>query len=158
MTLKFIDDVLDADRIRGQMPAYLAEMTAYLPDEEQEEKPLTYPYLEHYWREDDRSAFVIHDEQKDLGFVLVRFVRSGTAAPDYHSIAEFYVQPEVRRTGIGKVSVAEAIARFDGKWLIQVLERNTAAMRFWRTVLEEITGSDIEPEFDGKFFNFWLYT
>lgn len=158
MTLIAIDDVRDADRIRCQMPAYLAELTRFDPEEAKSGPPVVYPYLEHYWREPDRSAFVISFQGEDCGFVLVRRIRSGTEAPDYHSIAEFYVQPDRRRTGLGQLSVKETIKLFSGQWLIQVLENNTPALAFWQEVLNEIAGSKLEPEFDGRFFNFWLTT
>lgn len=156
--LELIDSLEEADRIREQMPAYLEEMEAFVPEDEQTDEPLSYPYLEFYWREADRFAYAITLAGRDCGFVLVRHVRSGTEEPDYFSIAEFFVQPDFRRTGIGEQSAKAALAEFSGLWQIQVLEKNTAALKFWQQVLGQIAGSTLEPEFDGKFFNFWLTT
>lgn len=145
------------------MPAYLQEMARFEEDADAEGE-LSYPYLDHYWREPDRIPYVIRENHQDSGFALVRFVRSGDTTPDYHSIAEFYIQPEFRRGGLGARTAEEILSEFTGIWLVQVLEHNHAARKFWEAVLqpycepsfEDRFEESFEPEFDGRFFNYWL--
>ena len=152
MKLLRVDRAEDAPRIREQMPGYLAELNTFLPTST---GSLVYPYLEHYWREPDRHAFLISDQNEDCGFALVRRLHSGDANPDEHSIAEFYVQPAFRRTGVGKSAVRDLLKIYPGPWLIQVLEANLAARMFWQRTLSQVVAKDMgPPQLDQGFYNF----
>jgi predicted acetyltransferase len=153
MNLTLLSHAEGAARIENQMPAYLEEMTQFEPEAE---VTLTYPYLGHYWRESDRFPFVITHDGQDCGFALIRRIAPGDGTGDYHAIAEFFIQPGFRRRGLGAGIVAEVLQRFPGKWLIQVLELNQPARHFWQGTLDTISGQTLQPEFDGRFYNYWL--
>ena len=150
MKLSLCDNI---ESIRDQMPAYIAEMNRYLDDPE---PGGDYPYLGHYWREPDRTPFLISSNNETCGFALLRYIRSGTQAPDYHSIAEFYIQPEHRRLGIGEQAVAELLNRYPGHWLIQVLTRNEPALAFWQRTLTELSRDGVAIEKGERFYDLTL--
>lgn len=133
------------------MPEYLEELSQYALENEKA-AVLAYPYLDHYWREPDRLPFIFydvkHDDSGDIsanhhcfdcGFALVRRLTSGDSAPDFHTIAEFYIKPNFRNRGLGKNAVREILNFIPGTWLIQVMERNEPAMIFWQKTLLELT-------------------
>ena len=142
-------DCVDGDEIEQQMAPYLKELSQF-----ESLDSFDYPYPQFYWRQPDRFPYLIKDEDNTAGFALVRKISSGTAEPDVHSIAEFYIQPASRGKDIGKAAATEILSRSPGPWLVQVLEHNLPAKAFWQKVLSEITGQTLEPVLIGRFFDF----
>lgn len=151
MTQVQVIECLEPNRIKVQMPAYLIEMNQYTGDA----PDLTeYPYLDFYWQQPDRQPFLLTREQTDCGFALVRKVSSGSEQPDYHTIAEFFVQPQHRRQEFGLQAVAQLLGRRSGPWLIQVLNDNLNALEFWQNSLSQVTGTDQSPIPGPKYYDF----
>ena len=89
----------------------------------------SYPYFDAYWQEPERLPFLIDDDGDVAGLCLIR-VRNGG-----WSIAEFYVVPAHRRSGIGRAAV-EAVAdraRSAGAAYLEakVHPDNQEALPFW---------------------------
>jgi ribosomal protein S18 acetylase RimI-like enzyme len=91
-----------------------------------------YPYFDAYWEEPERLPFLLEDGGLPVGLCLVR-VRNGG-----WSIAEFYVVPGARRTGIGRdaVDAVAARARTAGAAHLEakVHPDNQEALPFWLAV------------------------
>ena len=87
-----------------------------------------YRYLDHYWTEPDRHAFLIRCDGRWAGFALVR---SG----DPHDMAEFFVMRKYRRSGVGREAAREVLHRFPGRWTVRQLLTNPAATEFWRVAI-----------------------
>lgn len=87
-----------------------------------------YRYLDHYWTERDRHAFLIRCDGSWAGFALVR-------AGDPNDMAEFFVMRKYRRSGVGRAAASEVIARFPGRWTVRQLLTNPAASAFWRVAI-----------------------
>jgi len=87
-----------------------------------------YPYLDHYWTEDDRHPFLIRVAGHIAGVVLVR---SG----EPHQIAEFFVLGKYRRRGIGLAAAREVLRRFAGSWEVHEIAGNDGAVNFWRRAI-----------------------
>jgi GNAT superfamily N-acetyltransferase len=62
-----------------------------------------YPYLDLYWEEPERRPFLIEADRRSVGLCLIR------ERGDGWSIAEFWVQPNLRRFGVGRTAI-EAVA------------------------------------------------
>ena len=62
-----------------------------------------YPYLDAYWQEEGRSPFVFLREGNEVGFAFVR--RLGEIEVE---MAEFYVMPRFRRTGVAQGAAGTA--------------------------------------------------
>ncbi|WP_018231452.1 GNAT family N-acetyltransferase [Thioalkalivibrio thiocyanodenitrificans] len=85
------------------------------------------------------AVYLAEDEGRVVGYVCVR----GSVVPDepderqdpYSFMAELFVRPELRRSGVGSLLVerAEAFAREAGayKMELNVLARNASALRFY---------------------------
>ena len=94
-----------------------------------------YKYLDHYWMEAGRHAFLVRVAGKLAGFVLVRRVDSGDK-PAIHTIAELFVMRKYRRQGIGRQVAWQMLDLFPGQWSIAQEEGNRPAQSFWRRVID----------------------
>jgi predicted acetyltransferase len=118
-----------------------------------------YPYLDAYFSEPGRHAFLIECNGEVVGLALIRDPAS-TGSPA-SEVAEFYVKPGSRRLGHGREVIASMWRRFPGAWELQVHARNAAALRFWAACVEASAEEppgvrEIEAE-DGKRIQFNFY-
>lgn len=82
-------------------------------------------YLDHYWTEENRHAFVVRVDGAVAGCVLVR-------AGSPHRFGEFFVVRKHRRSGVGTSVSREIFRRFPGEWLVEEVPGNDVAVAFWR--------------------------
>jgi predicted acetyltransferase len=87
-----------------------------------------YPWLDHYWTDENRHAFLIRIEDKLAGFALVR-------QDQRTEMAEFFILRRYRRRGVGAACAAEVFHRFPGRWEVTQQVTNPAATAFWRTAI-----------------------
>ncbi len=85
-------------------------------------------FLDRYWAEPDRHAFLFRIDGKLAGFALVR---SG----DPHDMAEFFVLRKYRRGGVGTDAARAVFARFPGEWQTRQQFENAGATAFWRRTI-----------------------
>src|SRR5882724_12529147 len=97
-----------------------------------------YAGLSKYWEEEnERFPYFIKEEEKYVGFVLVRYVTSGDR--NYFSMAEFFILRRYRRMGIGR-SIAEQVFNLHkGHWEVYQRESNKPARFFWGKIITEYT-------------------
>ena len=119
----------------------------------------SYPYLDAYFSEQGRHAFLIRSHEEIVGLALIRDpVSTGRSASQ---VAEFYVKPVSRRLGCGREAVASIWRRFPGPWELQIHARNAAALRFWTSCAAALARKplrvrEIDAE-DGKRIQFDFY-
>ena len=95
-----------------------------------------YPGLEDYWKGgNDRFPYIIKQDKKYAGFVLVRFLRSNTK--NYFSMAEFFILKKYRRKGIGGAVAMQLFDLHKGQWEVYQKEGNTPARLFWNKIINE---------------------
>jgi predicted acetyltransferase len=95
------------------------------------EAPKTYPYFEDYWSEPTRHPFIIRCADQVAGFAFVRRLQCENAL----EMAEFYIAPKFRRSGVGRAAATTIFAEFPGQWRIAVLAPNTIGALFWSSVV-----------------------
>jgi predicted acetyltransferase len=64
-----------------------------------------YPYLDLYWEQVGRRPFLIEADGEPVGLCLIRDRGHGW------SVAEFWVQPSLRRLGVGRTAVEAVVER-----------------------------------------------
>jgi predicted acetyltransferase len=102
-----------------------------------------YPYLNSYWRDADRTPYVIRAGGHLAGFALINaFSHSGL--PLDWAVAEFFVVRKHRRSGVGFIAATEIIRARPGQWELAVARRNTGALPFWRRVAQAIAGPAVD--------------
>jgi predicted acetyltransferase len=85
-------------------------------------------YLDEYWTDADRAAFLFRVGGAWAGLALVF-----TGEP--HDIAEFFVLRKYRRHGVGAQAAASLFERFPGRWTVREQLANPAATAFWRRAI-----------------------
>jgi predicted acetyltransferase len=100
-----------------------------------------YPGLARYWDEpDDRFAFLICVDGELAGFALA--TRGSPATHDARDldVAEFFVLPAFRRSGIGGKAASLLWDRVPGHWIVRAAVQNAAAVLFWRRIIAAYSG------------------
>jgi len=129
-----------ARAVASMMPAYLHELTS--------DGPLEYPHLARYWDDPDRIPYLIRDDGREVGFVLVRH----HAQTSSHELAEFYLAPAWRRRGLGSAAARAVFDRHPGWWHLQILAENAAAQAFWRTLMPPVVNALQRHAANGRAF------
>ncbi len=127
----------DADLIKSLLDEYLLELGSYRDVPSGTITSAPYSYLDAYWSESGRYAFIIQYGGHSVGFALIRDPASTESA--VYQLAEFYIKPESRRLGIGRSAVRAILKQFPGQWELQVYAQNSAAVQFWESCLEAVT-------------------
>jgi predicted acetyltransferase len=133
--------------IAGMMQPYLHELSAFTNQKPGGNGRYQYPFLELYWHEQGRHPLVIRNGRAVIGFALVREVKGGT------TMAEFFIKPEQRRHGHGRVAAQKIFRMFPGKWAVRQQLMNANAQTFWRRVISEVDSKyseRIETTRDGR--------
>jgi predicted acetyltransferase len=97
--------------------------------------------------QDGLRIFLIQRQGRSAGFAVVEFValapssraRRVTSGSDYR-LLDFYVEPEVRRLGVGFEAARLLFLRFRGAWEVSALDSDSRAIRFWRSVVTRAIG------------------
>lgn len=100
------------------------------------ENPGDYKYLDSYWQNLDRLPYYIVEDGVVVGFVLIN--RHSLFIKDAYNIAEFFIQKQYRKKGIGGDAVSKVFSKLNGNWEIRVLKENKKAQAFWRKTLNII--------------------
>ena len=130
MDVQVIPADLHAKEIIRQLLEFNAyEFTAFFADSELDEHGrFGYRWLDHYWTDEHRHAFLIRVDGRIAGMTLVR----GT---DPFSIAEFLIMPQYRRRGVGLIAARRVFSLFDGSWSVHQVPGNERATAFWRRAI-----------------------
>jgi predicted acetyltransferase len=104
-----------------------------------------FPYrrLDAYWGSPDRWPFWAEANGRSAGFALVRRRDDGCM-----EMAEFYIHPAHRRSGVGLAFARSLLGMFSGTWIISEYRVNVAAVAFWRRVVEPFPFAEREYEGD----------
>ena len=105
-----------------------------------------YRYLDHYWTEEGRHAFLVRVDGQLAGFAMVT---THHYTPDAQfSMAEFLIMRRFQKQGVGTAVAIDIFSRFPGTWEIQQLRKHAGAQQFWRKTISNFT-SDNFRELDG---------
>ena len=111
-----------------------------------------YPYLDLYWSEPDRSAWLIRAGGHVAGFALLN-THSHSGLPSDHDVAEFFVVRKHRRSGVGRAAALALIGGRTGQWELAVARANTQALSFWRGVAAALSPNVDELDLDDDRWN-----
>ncbi|MBD3922160.1 GNAT family N-acetyltransferase [Paenibacillus sp. PR3] len=99
-----------------------------------------YTYLDHYWTEEKRRAYLVKVDAQYAGFVLVNDYTHNMVDEDARSIAEFFIMRKYRRRGIGKLVASKVFDTFKGTWVVLQHGNNAVSHHFWTHTINEYTG------------------
>lgn len=134
----------DAPALRAMFDRYSEELRVYWAEASGDDAP--YPYFDAYWTEPGRHPFFVVEQGKRMGFVLIRGPESTTDGT--HQVAEFFVEPDHRNTGVGSRAFTAVLRRLPGSWTLQAYRSNRSAVAFWASCLQaegvrEVTSTEI---------------
>jgi len=95
-----------------------------------------YDGIEDYLKDQSLKAFLMLEDGKYLGFVMLNTGRYVPRGYDY-SIHEIYVAKPYRNDGVARAALENIFTYYKGKYLVMQLEKNINALRFWRHYYEE---------------------
>ena len=112
---------------------YLYEMTAYYPDEMDEQGNYHYGHFHAYFVEPERKAIFIFSSEKLIGFAMLNPYSAIGQTPDY-TIAEFTIFPSYRRKHCAFDAARLILSSYRGQWEIKYNENNVGAKKLWTAV------------------------
>ena len=140
-------EVPRSDRIliRRLMEFYLYDFSEYVGSDVDENGIYGDEYLDLYWNDAARSAWLVTVIDRLAGFVLVN--EYVLVEGNERSIAEFFVMRKYRRQGVGNQVAVQIFDRLPSKWEVRVVERNLPAQAFWRKVISAYTRGQFQESY-----------
>jgi len=133
--------------IKNLMQLYMYDFSEFVDmDVEANGLFAAYRNIDGYWQDENRFPYMIQQNEKYIGFVLVRCIEE--LQRNYFSVAEFFVMKKYRRTGIGKVIAHQIFNLHKGKWEVFQKETNKPAQLFWKKVIDEYTTGNFTERFE----------
>ena len=123
----------EKERLNNINQKYLYEMTAFYPDEMDENGDLHYGYFDEYFVDPKRQAFFLYHGDTMVGFAMLHPYSVIGRTPDY-TMAEFTIFPSYRRRHFAAEAARLILRTYRGKWEIKFNEKNVAGKRLWTTV------------------------
>jgi predicted acetyltransferase len=123
-------EALDDDRtvVRRLLQLYHYDFSEFDGADVNPHGEYLHTYLDEYWTDADRKAFLFRIDGALAGFALV-------FTGDPHDLAEFFVMRKYRRCGVGAQAAAALFERFPGRWIVRQELTNPAATAFWRKAI-----------------------
>jgi predicted acetyltransferase len=128
--------VVDKPVLRNLLQLCLHEYSEFNGEDVDEHGIFNYDYLDNYWTEPGRYAFMARVDGKLAGFILVRQPDPHKAA--YH-MAEFFILRKYREHGLGRQVAFWIFDHFPGEWRVSQETGNLPAQAFWRKIIADYT-------------------
>jgi predicted acetyltransferase len=103
-----------------------------------------YRFLDHYFLDADRDAFLLRHLGMLAGFVMSRELPTGE-----REVAEFFVVRKHRRTGVGTRAAHALFALHPGRWIVAFDDHNADGAAFWPDVVQRIAIDEVEQAHSG---------
>jgi predicted acetyltransferase len=133
----------DLDALRRLYPLYLHDLSEFTEHYRLDEEGRWQPsYIDDWLGREGTHSLLVRQDRAAVGFALVGQPPFPYMPSDVdHRLAEFFVARPYRRAGVGRAAAEVVLAAFRGRWQLEVVPRNSAALAFWRRVL---AGRDVE--------------
>jgi predicted acetyltransferase/N-acetylglutamate synthase-like GNAT family acetyltransferase len=132
--------IADKSILRHLLELCLHDYSEFNGEDVDEHGLFGYLYLDNYWTEAGRHAFLIKIGGKLAGFALVRQHESTPEGQSINAMAEFLVLRKYRKVGIGARAACMIFDRFPGLWRVGQEKDNHPAQAFWRKVIGDYSG------------------
>ena len=123
-----VDDS-DQPILEALLEPYWHELTAYEPAEVGADGRYGWRYLDRWRHSNGWRPFLARVGGLPACFALVR------TQGHVHVMQEFFVLRRHRRSGIGRLLVADVFSQFPGAWLVSLHAANTVAAAFWEDAI-----------------------
>jgi predicted acetyltransferase len=131
--------------LRNMLELYFHDMSEF--DDEEDRLELNdaglygYKYLDYYWTQEGRFAYIVTVDGHLAGLSLIRTCEM---TPVTFEVAEFFILKKYRKTGVGTALIARLFTLHKGHWVIDTAIKNTVAQNFWRNCVINANSSGFE--------------
>jgi predicted acetyltransferase len=129
--------------LRNLLEKYLYEFSQYENTDVNNFGLYGYDYLDNYWTEENRFAYLIKADNKCAGFVMFNDYREIKIETNY-SLAEFFILYKYRKMGIGTYVIKTIFEKYKGKWQLMYHPKNINSKIFWNKIIKEYTNGKYE--------------
>jgi predicted acetyltransferase len=133
----------DKPVLRNLLELYQYDFSEYENSDVDEHGLYGYRYLDHYWTDPNRYAYLVRVDHALAGFALLRVIHDNPGSPT-HSVAEFFVMRKYRRRGVGREVACRLFDLFPGRWRVEEEKDNLPAQAFWHKVIDEYMRGNFE--------------
>lgn len=138
--------------IANLLQYYLYDFSEFEPSEMNDDGSFDYPYLDFYWRDPGRSAYLIYHREELAGFALVHQEKDPNNGEEFLDLTEFFIVRSLRRQKLGMDAAIKLWNQLPGLWHIRVLSSNKVAQAFWKHVISSYRDERYELSItDGEF-------
>ena len=135
----------DKSILQNLFQLYMHDITASLPMDVNEHGLFEYNYIDCYFTEENRYAYLIYIDNKIGGFALIddefMVLDKKRNAPCY-DFSEMFILNSYKKKGYGDKIVKQIFDMYKGNWEIRPVPRSEGAKRFWLKVVKSYTGDN----------------
>lgn len=140
----------DKSILQNLFQLYMHDITASLPMDVNEHGLYEYNYIDYYFIEENRYAYLIYIENKIAGFALIddefMVLNEQTDKPCY-DFSEMFILNAYKRKGYGETIVKQIFEMHKGNWEIRPVPRSEGAKRFWLKVVNDYTKNNFKENY-----------
>lgn len=135
----------DKSILQNLFQLYMHDITASLPMDVNEHGLFEYNYIDYYFTEENRYAYLIYVEDKIAGFVLIddefMVLEKQKDTPCY-DFSEMFILNAYKKKGYGEIAVKQIFDMYKGNWEIRPVPRSEGAKKFWLKVVKNYTSDN----------------
>lgn len=140
----------DKPVLQNLFQLYMHDITASLPMDVNEHGLFEYNYIDYYFTEENRYAYLIHIENKIVGFVLIDdefMVLDDKKDVPCYDFSEMFILNAYKKKGYGEIVAKQIFDMYKGNWEIRPVPRSEGASRFWLKVVKKYTNDNYKENY-----------
>ena len=140
----------DKSILQNLFQLYMHDITASLPMDVNEHGLYEYNYIDYYFTEENRYAYLIYIEDKIAGFVLIDdefMVLDSEKTKPCYDFSEMFILNAYKKKGYGEIVVKRIFDMFKGNWEIRPVPRSEGAKRFWLKAVKNYTNDNFTENY-----------
>jgi len=134
----------DKSILQNLFQLYMHDITANLPMDVNEHGLFEYNYIDFYFTEENRYAYLIYVNDQIAGFALIddqfMVLDQLNSNPSY-DFSEIFILNAYKKKGYGEIVARLIFDMHRGDWEIRPVPRSDGAKKFWLRVVAEYTNN-----------------
>ena len=140
----------DKSILQNLFQLYMHDITASLPMDVNDHGLFEYNYIDSYFTEENRYAYLIYIDNKIGGFVLIdddfMVLDKKNDLPCYN-FSEMFILNAYKKKGYGEIIVKQIFDMYKGNWEIKPVPRSEGAKKFWLKVVKNYTNDNFSEKY-----------
>lgn len=102
-----------------------------------------YEYLNNYFNDEDRFAYLLYSNGRVAGFALITKIAKYDLPCDW-SVEELFIAYPYRRKGLASRAMVEIFKHHIGFWHVKCLNKNSGGLGFWNNMAQAVAKNKVE--------------